>query len=367
MSTSHNWRIICLLGVLALLLAACGGAPASQPPQPAASAPATQPPAVEPTVAPVKAVPTDLNIAAIFISALEEPWGLSWKQALDKVIAEKPHDLDINLDYTESVFGADTERVLRQYAQSGKYQIIWAHSGYSDEVGKLRKEFPNILWVVAGAPNEAPGGNQYFVNMHVHEPAYLMGMIAGLMTKSNVIGAIGAYPYEDVNTPINAFFEGARKVNPKVQTKITYIESWYDPAKAAEATRAQMAAGADYLYAERFGVFEAAGANKAYAFGHFMDQNEMAPDVVVTSAVANWGPDIKYIIDEYWKVATTGASYSAPTDQVWFHMRDGAADLAPFHSFEDKLPAEVKKQVMDARDAILAGTLEVPFNPAPVK
>ena len=81
-----------------------------------------------------------------------------------------------------------------------------------------------------------------------------------------------------------------------------------------------MAAGADYLYAERFGVFEAAGANKAYAFGHFMDQNEMAPDAVVTSAVANWGPDIKYIIDEYWKVATTGAGLQRTDGSSLVHI-----------------------------------------------
>lgn len=368
MFTNLNWRSITFLVILALVLAGCGGAPVTQSPSSATNAPvATQPPAAQPTSTESTPVPTDLKIAAIFISTLEEPWGLSWKQSLDKVIAEKPHGLNITLDYTESVFGADTERVLRQYAESGKYQVIWAHSGYSDEVGKLRLEYPNILWVVAGAPNEAPGGNQYFVNMQVYEPAYIMGMIAGLMTKSNVVGAIGAYPYEDVNTPLNAFFTGAKQVNPNVQTKITYIESWYDPAKAAEATRAQTAAGADYIYAERFGVFEAAGANKAFAFGHFMDQNEMAPDVVVTSAVANWVPDINYIIDEYWKFATTGAPYNAPTHQIWFHMRDGAASLAPFHSFEDKLPANVKKQVQTAIDAIMAGTLEVKYDPAPLK
>jgi basic membrane protein A and related proteins len=374
MFSKNHWRTLSLIFVLALLMASCT-APATSVPAtsvpatsvPATSVPATSVPAATPTAAAQQTGPTELNIAAIFVSALEEPWGLTWKQALDQVATEKPHGLNIKLDYTENVYGADTERILRQYAQSGKYQIIWAHSSYSDEVGKLRKEYPNILWVVAGAPNEAPGGNQYFVNMQVYEPAYLMGMLAGLMTKSNVIGAVGAFPYEDVNTPLNAFFAGAKKVNPKIQTKMTYIESWYDPAKAAEATRAQIAAGADYIYAERFGVFEAAKAGNAFAFGHFGDQNDMAADVVVSSAVANWKPDITYILDEYWKFATTGAPYNAPTKQIWFHMSDGASTLAPYHGFESKIPDGVKQQVKAAEDAILAGTLQVPFNADPVK
>ena len=292
-----------IIFVLAIALtAACGGTTV------------TEEPIVEETTL---EEPTELNIAVIFISVLEEPWGLSWMQSVERVIADAPYGLPITIDFTEDVWGENTERVLRDYAESGKYGIIWAHSSYPDEILKLSEEYPDILWVGAGAPNES-GGNKYFVNMYVHETAYLEGMIAGLMTETNVIGSVAAYPIDDVNVPLNGFLEGAKAVNPEIEFQMTYIESWFDPAKTAEATYAQIAAGADFILAERFGVFDACAEKGVYAFGHLMDQNELSPDVVVTSTVPLWDPSITFIIDEWWNHATTGEAYDAPVEQIWY-------------------------------------------------
>ena len=313
---------------------------------------------------PVAENPTELNIAAIFISPVEEPWNTSWLQTIDRLKAEKPHGLTINLDYTENVAPPDAERVLRQYAETGKYQIIWAHSAFGDAVKVLKDEYPDILWAYSGSGNEPLGGNAYWTDVFVHEPAYLAGIIAGKMTKSNVIGAVAAFPYPNVNLPLNAYIAGAKSVNPDVEAKVTFIESWFDPPKAKESALAQIAAGADFIYAERFGPFEAAREKGVLAFGHFVDQNSVTPEVVVTSALALWDPATKTVIDAWWDHVTQGKPYDAPTERIVFTMKDGGSDLAPYHNFADQLPKDVIEAVEKAKAEIMAGTLEVPFNEA---
>jgi basic membrane protein A and related proteins len=347
---------IVLLTMVGMLLVACGATPEStQAPQPTQAQ--TQPTAAQ--------APTELNIAGITITAIEEPWNTAWLQTMNRIQAAKPHGLTINLEYTENVAPPDAERVLRQYAQTGKYQIIWSHSAYPDAVKVLKDEFPDIVWVLAGSGNEAFGGNAYLVDASVHEPAYLMGIIAGMMTKSNVIGAVGGYPYPNVNAPLNAFIAGAKSVNPNVDAKVTFISSWFDPPKAKESALAQIAAGADLLYAERFGPFEACQEKGILCFGHFVDQNDLAPEVVVSSTVARWDPDAMVVIDAWWDHVTKGTPYNAPTDRVMFSMKDGGSDLAPFHGFETKLPKDVVDAVNQAKADIMSGKLVVPLNEAP--
>lgn len=308
--------------------------------------------------------PTELNMAAIFISPLEEPWGLSFMASLENVIAEKPHGVNITLgSYTEDVFGAEAAHILREYAETGLYDIIWATASYSDQLRTLSKEYPDILWAYFGSGNEPLGGNAYYIYMHVHEAAYLLGMVAGKVTKTDQVGVVAAYPVEDVNDAVNAFVLGAEAVNPNVKARVTYIESWYDPPKAREAAFAQIAAGVDFIYAERFGVFEAAREKGIYAFGHHMDLHEMAPDVVVSSTVARWEPAIRYIIDEWWNFKTKGIAYNAPyPEYIWFSMSDGGSDIAPFYQFEDIFGLEVVDMVKQAQQEIKEGKLVVPLN-----
>lgn len=359
MNRNKVWQVVTLLATVALFVGACGGPATTQAPAP------TQAPAA--TEAPAVTTPTEVNIAGITITPLEEPWNTSWIQTMDRLKAEKPHGLTINLDVTENVAPPDAERVLREYAQTGKYDIIWAHSAYPDAIKVLKDEFPEILWAFSGSGNEGLGGNAYWADVYVHEPAYLMGIIAGMMTQSNTIGAVAAYPFPNVNAPINGYIAGARSVNSDVKVKTTYIESWFDPAKAKESAEAQIAAGADFVYAERFGPFEAVQAHPGtYAFGHFVDQSSLAPEVVVTSVVARWDPDAEVIIDAWWDHVVNGTPYNAPMERVQFFMKDGGADIAPYHDLDSTLPQDVKDAVAKAKADILSGSLEVPLNEAEV-
>ncbi len=311
--------------------------------------------------------PKEVNIAIIAISVMEEPWNTALIQSLERVKKDKPDGLDVKWDVVaENVFPPDAERVLNGIAKTGKYDIIWAHSTYADAVEKLAPKYPEILWVFAGSGNKGLGGNAYWVDSFVHESAYLLGIIAGMMTETNTIGAVAAYPYPNVNSPVNAYLEGARSVNKATKIKMTYIDSWFDPPKAKEATLAQIAAGADFIYAERFGPFEACKEKGKYAFGHFVDQNSLAPDVVVSSTIALWDNDIKYIINAWWDHVTQGMPYNAPKERIYYLMADGGSDIAPYHSLGKKIPQPVKDEVDKAHQAIKDGKLNIKMNEAKV-
>ena len=146
-------------------------------------------------------------------------------------------------------------------------------------------------------------------------------------------------------------------MNKDVKLKIAYIGSWFDPPKAKEAALAQIEAGADLIYAERFGVFEACKEKGVLAFGNMSDQNELAPDVVITSAVWDMYPTIKFCIEMVQKDA-----WVAMDLKDWSMMANGGSRLAPFHGFEEKLPADVVELVRESEGKILNGTFRVPID-----
>lgn len=305
--------------------------------------------------------PDKLRIAVILSAGIESGWDGTLIEALERVKAKKPHGLDITWKYTDPLWGDDAGDAMRLFAESGKYDIIWAHSTYSDQVKKLKDEFPNILFVVVGSGNEGLGGNQYWVYKRVHEPAYLLGTIAGKMSKSNKIGAVGTYPADDVNDETNAFFAGAKAANPKIERTVAFIESWYDPAKAAEYTSAQIATGADLIF-QMAGNFKPCEEAKILCFGNFQDQQSFSPSTVLSSAVANWDPDVKWIVDAWWAHVAEGKPYAGNTEKHWFSMKDGGSSMAPYHDLEAKLPENVRAEVDDLKARIMSGAFEVPVD-----
>ena len=311
---------------------------------------------------PAATVPTKLNISMVTSTVVEEPFNTCFVQALERIKEAAPHGLTINFDISENVQTPDCERVLRQIAKTGKYDIIWAHSSYGDIVKKLHSDFPEIFWGISGAANEPAGGNTYYGDIYLHEAGYLLGMIAGSMTKSNVIGAVAGYPYPAVTVPVNGYIAGAKAINPDIKVKITFIESWFDPPKAKESALAQIAAGADFIYAERFGPFEACKEKGKYAFGHWVDQNSLAPEVVISSTMAIWDPVINHAIDQWWNHETKEAPYNAPDKIIIYSMKNGASDIAPYHKLSSVIPSSLKKMVEKKKQDIIEGKIVVPIN-----
>ncbi len=354
MLTKRNWKLVSIFVIIMMLLTACG---AKSTPT-AVAVPPTE--AVAPTAA--VAAPTELNVAAILSVGLESTWDSTFYDAFKRVQAESPHGVKVNdLVYTEGAYGDEAGTVMRQYAQSGKYDIIFAQAAFTDQVKPLAEEFPNILWVVSGSGNELLGGNVYNIYMRIHEASYLEGIIAGMMTKTDTIGVLGLFPADDVNDDANAYIDGAKSVNPNIKAKVTFIETWYDPAKATEATNALIAAGADHIL-QGGEVYQVCADAGIYCYARYADLNFMAPTAVLTSALGYWDPAINYIIDQWYQYKTTNQPYNAPKEKIWFTMAQGSQDIAPFHDLDSMVPQDVKDKVAEVRQQILDGTFIVPLN-----
>jgi basic membrane protein A and related proteins len=303
-------------------------------------------------------VPKKLKVAAVFVSPIENAWTASWVSSFERVKAAKPDGLELELDYSENIYGDKVLPVIEAYADSGEYGIIWFHSSASDEVESIKAKYPDILFVVTGSGNRPLGDNAYLLYAHLHEPSYLLGLIAGSMSKSNVLGVVGLFPADDVNDQIHAFRAGAQSVNADTKLKVSFIESWYDPAKASEAANAQIAAGADFIL-QLGESFETCKQKSVYCFGNYVDLNAVAPEVIPTSTVLNWDPQINYVIGQWRDHHATGKPYKAPMEKVWYPMAQGGSDIAPYHNFDSVIPDDVKAKVARAKADILAGKLEV--------
>jgi basic membrane protein A and related proteins len=303
------------------------------------------------TATPAKVEPKKIKVFGAYATPIEEPWDGVIHQALLKA----KEDGKIDYEYTENIgYAGDMERILQETADQKKPDIIIGDGfGNEEAIRRVAAQYPNIAFAFGSGLGPSEPNLSVFDNW-IHEPAYLCGMLAGGLTKTNKIGIVGAMPVPEVNRLVNAFIKGAKETNPKAQIYVSFINSWFDPAAAKEAAIAQIGKGADVLYAERFGVIEAAKEKKLWAFGNMSDQNSLAPEFVVTGPVWNMGPTVDYLV----KQVTNGA-YTAQDLKDFSMWAKGGATLAPFHDVESKLPAELLKTVQDKEKQIKDGLFRV--------
>ena len=290
-----------------------------------------------------------LKVAAVFETPIEEPWVNQIHVALLRAKAE----MGIHYEWSESVKSADFARVMREYAEKG-FQLITGDAFGAERIARrVAADYPKTAFVFGSGIGPAEPNFGVFDNW-IHEPAYLSGMIAGKMTKSNTIGVVAAMPIPEVNRLANAFYAGARETNPKVKCKFSFIGSFFDPPKAKEAALAQIESGVDVIYAERFGVVEAAKEKGILAFSNMSDQSALGPDTVVTGPVWDMWPTVRYVIS-----LVKAGVFTAQDFGGFSFMAKGGSYLAPYHKFEAKLPAEVKELVEKRKQEILTGTYRV--------
>ncbi|HET6491154.1 MAG TPA: BMP family ABC transporter substrate-binding protein [Syntrophales bacterium] len=258
--------------------------------------------------------------------------------------------------YVESVpEGADAERVLTQFARDG-YKVIFATSfGYMDAVINVSKKFPDVYFEHCSGFKTGPNVSTYFGR--IYEARYLSGIVAGKMTKSNLIGYVAAHPIPEVIRGINAFTQGVRSVNPVAKVRVVWTNTWYNPASEKEAAKALLDAGCDVIaqHQDTPGPMQAAEERGKYGISYNSPMMQFAPKAVLTGPVWNWGPyyakRVKAAMDGTWK-----------SGQYWGPMADGVVDLAPFNKV---VPADVVKLVTAQKREILRGRLH-PFA-GPVK
>jgi basic membrane lipoprotein Med (substrate-binding protein (PBP1-ABC) superfamily) len=255
--------------------------------------------------------------------------------------------------FSENVSNADYERVMRQYAEAGNGLVLGESFAVEAAARKVAKDYPKVAFLM-GSSGKPQAPNFSVFDNYIQEPAYLSGMVAGGVTKTNKIGMVGGYPIPEVNRLMNAFMAGAKEVNPKVEFSVSFINSWFDPPKAKEAAFAMIDKGADVMYAERFGVSDAAKEKGKLAIGNVINTQPQYPDTVVSSALWNMEPTIAAAL-----AAVKSGKFTAEDYGQYSLMKHKGSELAPLGTFEKKVPADLVAKVKAKEKAIADGKFSV--------
>lgn len=290
------------------------------------------------------------KIGFVYIGPIgDHGWSYQHHQGLKAI--EKEFGDKVETTYVEKVSeGAAAERVIRQLAQKGHDIIFTTSFGFMNPTLKVAKRFPNIRFEHATGFKRADNVATY--NIRYYEGRYVAGIVAGKMTKSNIIGYIASFPIPEVIMGINAAYLGAKSVNPNVKFKIIWVSTWFDPGKEADAAKALTDQGADVLFqhTDSPAAMKLAEEKGIFAVGQASDMSAFGPKAQLTALVNNWAPyyvsRVKAVMDGSWKSGAT-----------WGGIKSGMLNFAKWNA---KIPADVVKLAETARDAISAGKLH-PF------
>ena len=298
----------------------------------------------------------EVFVYAFFATPVEEPWVAVIKEAMDEAEAAG----EVRWKYVDDLgYSGDLERVMREVIEKEKPDAIFGESfGNEEAVRSVARDHPDIPFVIGSGLGPADPNYAVFDNW-IHESGYLAGMIAGGMTESNTIGVVGGLPVPEVNRIVNAFIDGVHEVNPDAEVLVTFINSWFDPPAAKEAALAQLDAGADVMYAERFGVIDAAVEHDAWAIGMMTDQYALGPDHVLTSVTWNMRPTVDYAVDQI-----KAGSFVAQDLKDFTMMAKGGSSLAPYHGMEENIPEDILKLVEERQKEIEQGLFRVNIDEA---
>ena len=245
--------------------------------------------------------------------------------------------------------GADAERVIRDLVSQGNKLIFATSFGFGDAMEKVAKDHPDVKF--EHATGYKTSANLRVYEAKFYEDAYLAGVVAGSMTKTNTIGFVGSFPIPEVLRNINAFTLGAQSVNPKIKTKVVWVNTWFDPPKESEAAQALINQQADVLLqnTDSTAVLQTAEKNGKYAFGWDSDMSAFATKAHLGSAVVNWGP-------YYEKAVNDVLSGTWKTSDTKWGTKEGANDLIKINPV---VPEAAKKRVDEIKASLKAGTFAV--------
>jgi simple sugar transport system substrate-binding protein len=316
-----------------------------------AQAPAAEPAsaAVAAASAPAKAEP--LKIAFAYVGPVGDGgWTFAHdnaRKAIEKEFGDK-----IVTTFAENVKeGPDAERVIRDMVGQGNKLIFGTTFGYMDYMLKVAADNPDVKFEHATGYKTAPNLRTY--DSRTYEGAYMAGIIAGGMTKTNVLGVVGSVPIPEVVRNIDSFTMGAQSVNPKIRTKVVWVNEWVNPPKEADAAQSLINGGADVLFqnTDSSAVLQTAEKAGKYAFGWDSDMTAYGPKAHLASSIINWTPyytkAVKDVLDGTWQTSPT---------KIWWGVKEGAIDLV---SISDKVPAELKAKAEAAKAGLKDGSLVI--------
>jgi basic membrane protein A len=238
---------------------------------------------------------------------------------------------------------------LEKLVAEGSNLIFGASYGYMDPMIEAAKRHPDVVFMHASGFKTLANAGTYFGR--IFQARYLSGIVAGAMTKSNVLGYVAAFPIPEVIRGINAFTLGAQSVNPEVKVKVVWTETWYGPGIEYAKSNETLDAGADVIaiHQDSPAALQAAQQRGAYAIGFHSDMQAFAPEAVLTSAVWNWG-------GLYQRIATRIKDGPWKPDQIWAGLDEGVVGLAPI---SEKVPADIRNLVEQRRQALIDNTLRI--------
>ena len=332
-----------LLQVAVLTVVATGalvGCGKKEAPPVVAAAPAASAPAPK---------PAPLKIAFAYVGPVGDGgWTFAHdngRKALEKEFGDK-----IVTKYVENVpESADAERVIRELATDGNKLIFGTTFGYMEPMLKVSADFKDAKF--EHATGYKTGDNMRTYDSRTYEGAYMAGVIAGAMTKSNTLGVVASIPIPEVIRNINSFTLGAQSVNPKVKTKVVWVNEWFNPPKETEAATSLMNGGADILFqnTDSHAVLKTAEAKGKRAFGWDSDMTAYGPKAHLASAVINWSP-------YYIKATKEALEGKWATGMSWWGVKEGAIDIV---SIADDVPAATKTKVEDVKKGLKDGSFAI--------
>ncbi|MDM0001575.1 BMP family ABC transporter substrate-binding protein [Variovorax sp. J22P240] len=334
-------KLAALTAVASAALIGCGKKEEAPAPAPAAPAPAPA------AAAPASAAP--LNIAFAYVGPVGDGgWTFAHdngRKAIEKEFGDK-----IKTTFVESVpEGADAERVFRDMVSQGNKLIFGTTFGYMEPMLKVAADNKDVKFEHATGYKTAENMRTY--DSRTYEGAYMAGIIAGSMTKSNTLGVVGSVPIPEVLRNINSFTLGAQSVNPKVTTKVVWVNEWFSPPKETEAATALINGGADVLFqnTDSPAVLKTAQEKGKRAFGWDSDMTAYGPKAHLASATINWAP-------YYIKATQDMLDGKWVTGQSWWGVKEGAIDLV---SIAEDVPAETKAKVEEVKKGLKDGSFVI--------
>jgi basic membrane protein A and related proteins len=295
-----------------------------------------------------------LKIGFIYVGPVGDH-GWSYQHDVGRKAIEKAFGDKVETTYVESVPEADSERAIEQLARTGHGLVFTTSFGFMEPTVKVARKYPNVKFEHATGFKRAPNLSTYAAKFH--EGRYIIGQIAGKMSKSGTIGYVGAFPIPEVVAGINSYFLGAQSVNPNIKIKVVWANSWYDPAKEADAAKALLDQGVDVIaqHTDSPAPIQAAEARGKFGFGQASDMERFAPKAQLTAIVDNWSDyyvaRAKAVLDGTWK-----------SEDTWGGLAANMVVMSPYKN----MPDDVKKLAEETEAAIRSGKLN-PFKCPVVK
>ncbi|HYG66054.1 MAG TPA: BMP family ABC transporter substrate-binding protein [Anaeromyxobacteraceae bacterium] len=306
-------------------------------------------PAPQPAAAAAPAKPEPLKAGFIYVGPVGDA-GWSFAHDVGRQRALAKFGDQVTTTYVEKVpEGPDAERVVRDLVAQGNKVIFATSFGFMDAMVKVAKDHPEVYFEHATGYKTSENLRVY--EARFYEGAYLAGIVAGKMTKTNTLGFVGSFPIPEVLRNINAFTLGAQSVNPKIKTRVVWANSWFDPPKETEAAQSLFNQGADVLLqnTDSTAVLQAAERNGKFAFGWDSDMSAFAPKAHLGSVALNWGvyyeKSLGEVLAKTWK-----------TEVTKWGVKEGAVDFVKPAAF---LPEDVKQQLEAAREGLKNGTVAI--------